>query len=110
MCADYIYFQTIITECHIYFYTGYKIWTHIAKALQTRCKAIHNAVAAYNKAALNMIPARPTLDWLRVSHYSFLEEFQLLRGTRQDITHKCWTELAVLETIKQDLHIKRAWE
>ena len=84
--------------------------THIAKALQSRCKAIRNAVKSYNAAALLMDPPRSTLDWSRVSHYSFLEEFQLLHGSRQDIQDKRWAELAVRATMKQDLRIKRAKE
>ena len=84
--------------------------THIAKALQRRCKAIRNAVKAYNAAAQALDPPRPTLDWSRVSHYSFLEEFELLRGSRQDIQDKRWAELAVRETMKQNLRIKRAKE
>lgn len=84
--------------------------THIAKALQQRCKAIRNAVKAYNAAAQALDPPRPTLDWSRVSHYSFLEEFELLRGSRQDIQDKRWAELAVRETMKQNLRIKRAKE
>ena len=84
-------------------YLGYRMRTHIAKALQSRCKAIRNAVKSYNAIALLMEPPRPTLDWSRVSHYSFLEEFQLLHGSRQDIQDKRWAELAVRETMKQDL-------
>ncbi|KJA13225.1 hypothetical protein HYPSUDRAFT_123579, partial [Hypholoma sublateritium FD-334 SS-4] len=91
-------------------FTGYRMRTHIAKALQARCKAIRNAVNAYNTAALKLNLPKPTLDWSRVSHYSFLEEFDLLRGSHQDIGHKRWTELAVRETMKQDLRIKRAHE
>ncbi|KJA22422.1 hypothetical protein HYPSUDRAFT_124967, partial [Hypholoma sublateritium FD-334 SS-4] len=79
-------------------------------ALQARCKAIRNAVNKYNAAAVKLNPPKPTLDWSRVSHYSFLEEFDLLRGSRQDIAHHRWTELAVRETMKQDLRIKRAHE
>ena len=89
---------------------GYRMRTHIAKALQRRCKAIRNAVKAYNAAAQALNPPRPTLDWSRVSHYSFLEEFELLRGSRQDMQEKRWAELAVRETMKQNLRIKRAKE
>ena len=91
-------------------YLGYQMRTHISKALQSRCKAIRNAVKSYNAIALLMEPPRPTLDWSRVSHYSFLEEFQLLHGSRQDIQDKRWAELAVRETMKQDLRIKHAKE
>jgi hypothetical protein len=84
--------------------------THIAKSLQVRCKVIQNAIKTYNAAALALNPPRPTLDWSRVSHYSFLEEFDLLRNTRQDIRDKRWTDLAVRETMKQHQHVKRAHE
>jgi hypothetical protein len=84
--------------------------THIAKSLQTRCKAIRNAVRAYNSAAQALVPPRPTLEWSRVSHYTFLDEFNLLRDTRQDIQQKPWADLAIRETIKQNLRLKRARE
>lgn len=84
--------------------------SHIAKALQARCKAIRNAVNRYNEAAVNMTPSRPTLDWSKVSHYTFLEEFELLRGSRQDMQERRWTDAVVRETMKQDLRIKRARE
>jgi len=84
--------------------------THIAKSLQTRCKAIQNAVKAYNAAALALDPPRPTLDWSKASHYSFLEDFELLRETRQDIRAKCWAEPVVRATMKQRQRILRAKE
>jgi hypothetical protein len=62
-------------------HAGYCMRTHIAKSLQTRCKAIQNAVKTYNTAALEMNPPRPTLDWSKASHYTFLEDFELLRNT-----------------------------
>ena len=52
--------------------------THIAKSLNTQCKAIQNAVKGYNAAALHMSPSHPTLDWEKASHYVFLKDFQLL--------------------------------
>ncbi|KAG1853644.1 hypothetical protein F4604DRAFT_1933044 [Suillus subluteus] len=58
--------------------TSYKMCTHISKSLQTRCHAIQNAVKTYNAAAAALSPPRPQLDWSKVSHYSFLEEFNLL--------------------------------
>lgn len=108
----YIYIILFIFNLFLMLSTssGYKMRTHIAKALQARCKAIQNAVNAYNVAAVKLNPPKPTLDWSRVSHYSFLEEFDLLRGSHQDIGHKRWTELAVRETMKQDMRIKRARE
>ena len=62
--------------------------THIAKALQTRCKAIQNAVAKYNTIAVPL--GWRTLDWTEVSHYGFLEVFTLLRETRPEVLEKPW--------------------
>ncbi|KAG6819116.1 hypothetical protein H0H93_015313 [Arthromyces matolae] len=90
--------------------TGYKMRTHIAKSLQTRCAAIRTAVAAYNKAALELDPPRATLDWSRVSHYTFLEDFVLLRDTGRDIKEKPWTQPVIREMIQKDQRIKRAHE
>lgn len=84
--------------------------SNIAKSLQRRCQAIKNALRVYNTAAQALTPPRPTLDWSRVSHYTFLEEFNLLRNTRQDMQDKRWSELAVCETMKQYQRIKRAHE
>lgn len=84
--------------------------THIAKSLQTRCKAIQNAVAAYNSAALLMRPPRPTLDWSKASHYSFLEDFQLLQDTRNDIREKPWATPVIRAVMKQFQRIQRAHE
>ncbi|KAG2359427.1 hypothetical protein BDR07DRAFT_1452399 [Suillus spraguei] len=86
--------------------TSYCMWTHIAKSLQTCCKAIQNAVKVYNEAALTLNPPAPMLDWSKVSHYTFLEEFTLLQETQQDIRSKRWTEPAVREVIKQSLQIE----
>jgi hypothetical protein len=90
--------------------TAYRMRTHIAKSLQARCKAIRNAVDKYNAAAAALSPPRQAVDWSRVSHYGFLEEFGLLRGTRQDVIDKPWSQPAVRETMKQHLRIKRARE
>jgi hypothetical protein len=84
--------------------------SHIAKSLQSRCKAIQNAVKTYNAAALALDPPRPTVDWSKVSHYNFLEEFNLLRDTRQDIQNKPWARPAVRETMKKATRIKCANE
>ncbi|KAH9913734.1 uncharacterized protein B0H18DRAFT_1108583 [Fomitopsis serialis] len=92
--------------------TAYRVRTHIAKSLQTHCKAIRNAVAKYNlnSAASALNPPRPTLNWSRVSHYSFLEEFELLQDTRNNICAKPWTEPAVREAMKQARRITHAEE
>lgn len=84
--------------------------THISKSLQTRCHAIQNAVKTYNAAAAALSPPRPQLDWSKVSHYSFLEEFNLLRDTRQDVREKMWAKPAIRAVIRQWLQIERAKE
>ncbi|KAF9231234.1 hypothetical protein BU15DRAFT_90967 [Melanogaster broomeanus] len=77
--------------------TAYKMRTHISKSLQTQCRAIQNAVKAYNSAAAALTPPRPPLEWSKVSHYAFLEEFDLLCQASH-------------ETIRQYLRIQRAEE
>lgn len=84
--------------------------SHIAKALQKRCKAIQRALQDYNKAAASLSPPRPPLEWSEVSHYGFLDEFTLLRENREDILSKPWARPVVRETIKQANRIARAHE
>jgi hypothetical protein len=55
-------------------------------------------------------PPRPTVDWAKVSHYGFLDEFNLLRDTRDDVREKPWARPAHRETVKQYLRIQRAHE
>jgi len=74
--------------------------THIAKALQSHCKAIRNAVKVYNAAVAQLDPPRPLISWEHVSHINFLEEFNLLHNTRQDIRDRRWSEPAVRELMK----------
>jgi hypothetical protein len=84
--------------------------THIAKALQSRCKAIRNAVKTYNAAAAQLLPPRPPINWESISHINFLEEFNLLHDTRQDIRKKQWSQPAVRELMKLSQRVKRAHE
>lgn len=84
--------------------------TQISKNLQTRFHAIQSAVKKYNDAASKLQPPRLPLEWAKVSHYQFLDEFMLLRETRQDIHNKPWAKPAIRETMRQHLHIQRARE
>ena len=84
--------------------------THIAKALQSRCKAIRNAVKTYNTAAAQLDPPRPSISWESISHINFLEEFNLLHNTRQDIHEKQWSRPAVRELMKLSQRVKQAHE
>lgn len=90
--------------------SAYKLRTHIAKSLQTRCKAIRNAVAKYNTAAAALTPPRPAIDWSRVSHYGFLDEFHLLQDTRHDIRGKRWAQPVIRNLMKMRNRIARARE
>lgn len=64
----------------------------------------------YNTAALALVPPREPLDWSRVSHYGFLEEFHLLQESHRDIRQEPWAQPVIKEMIKQSLRIKRAHE
>ncbi|KDQ58312.1 hypothetical protein JAAARDRAFT_86162, partial [Jaapia argillacea MUCL 33604] len=90
--------------------TAYRMRSHIAKSLQARCKAIRNVVTSYNEAAAALNPPRPHLDWSQVSHYQFLDEFNLLRDTELNVRQRRWAEPAVRAMMKQSLQIKRAHE
>lgn len=82
--------------------------THLTKSLQTRCKAIQNAVDKFNVAA--KASGRPTLTWAQVSQYSFLEQFTLLRETREDVLAKKWTKPQYRLTMHQNRRIRHAKE
>ncbi|KAI6016132.1 hypothetical protein BKA83DRAFT_4465493 [Pisolithus microcarpus] len=70
--------------------TGYKLWKHITKALQTHSAAIKAALECYNKCALAMQPPHQTLQWEQVIEYAFLANFDLLRDTHEDISKHPW--------------------
>jgi len=52
----------------------------------------------------------PLLDWLWSWHYSFLDEFNLLRATCEVSKAQRWTEPAIRTTMKQDLWVTCAYE
>ncbi len=84
--------------------------THIAKSLQKRCNAICNAVNQYNAARAALTPKRPPLNWEKVPHFSFLEEFTLLQDMQNDIRSKEWALPLVRETMRASRHVIRAEE
>ncbi|KAI0682966.1 hypothetical protein BC835DRAFT_1311284 [Cytidiella melzeri] len=73
--------------------TSYRMRTDITKSLQMQCKAIWQAIAAYNTAAATLDPMCPSLNWLEIGNQHFLEQFALLQDTCRDICGKQWTEL-----------------
>ncbi|KIK14545.1 hypothetical protein PISMIDRAFT_31905, partial [Pisolithus microcarpus 441] len=70
--------------------TGYKLWKHIAKALQTHSAAIKAALNRYNKCTLAMQLPHQMLHWEQVVEYAFLADFDLLRDTHKDISQRPW--------------------
>ncbi|KAJ6447723.1 hypothetical protein C8R45DRAFT_850706, partial [Mycena sanguinolenta] len=87
--------------------TGYKMRSHIAKALQSRSKGIKNAIERYNSVALDMDPPMPTLNWEEVVDYGFLAEFNILWDTRDSIRSRLWTRPSY--RVAMDNHFKILW-
>ncbi|KAG1806949.1 hypothetical protein EV424DRAFT_1474248 [Suillus variegatus] len=84
--------------------TGYKLWKHIAKALQARSIAIRSALTMYNSIASSMYPACKTLKWEEVVEYAFLADFDLLCDTRADVSQRPWASAAARRAM--DLYFK----
>ena len=103
-----------LLDALVYFYSdyekGYKMRTHIAKSLQTRCKAIRRALAEYNAAARELSPPREPLNMDEVSHCGFVEHCALLQDTRNDIRDKPWAKPLYREVLKLRHSIARAKE
>lgn len=91
-------------------FTGYKMRTHISHALQRRSRTIRNAVKSYNTAALALNPPRNTLDWSKVSHFTFLDQFNILKDTRHSVFDQPWAKPVVRSLMKQHCQIERARE
>ncbi|KAI0245254.1 hypothetical protein BJV78DRAFT_1277468 [Lactifluus subvellereus] len=90
--------------------TGYKLRTHITKAL-TRCsEAIQKALSRYNEQAEQMALPQPTLTWKQIVEYSFLGEFDLLRHARNDVHQESWAKPANREATVQYLGLLQARE
>lgn len=88
---------------------GYKMRSHIANSLKKRCKAIRNAVNAYNKAANAFSPPRPHVDWDRIAKFEFLEEFEMLKYSQRDPGTE-FADPTVRELIKVWRRVVRARE
>ncbi|KAL0567522.1 hypothetical protein V5O48_014471 [Marasmius crinis-equi] len=69
---------------------GYRMRQHIAKAMQTRAKAIDSALKDYNSRAQAMNPPRPKLDLKELMEYTFLSDFELLKETKSEVLEKPW--------------------
>jgi hypothetical protein len=90
--------------------TGYKMRTHIAKALKARSQAIHTAVSNYNEVAAKLSPPRPSLDIQTVLDYVFLAQFDILRDSRHEIQERSWARAAEHEAANAYFKLSRSHE
>ena len=75
------------------FCIGYKLRTHISKALKACSKAIQRALVVYNQAASTLDPPCPKLTWAQIVEYTTIAEFKLLQtGAREDIRNLDWAD------------------
>ncbi|KAE9392688.1 hypothetical protein BT96DRAFT_944487 [Gymnopus androsaceus JB14] len=72
--------------------------------------AIQNAVKSYNTAALALKPPCDTLDWSKVSHYTFLDQFNILQDTWHSVFDQPWAKPINQTLMKQHHRIVHAWE
>ena len=89
---------------------GYKLWTQIARALQSRSQTIKTALEKYNSLASALNPPAPRLSWEQVVNYGFLSEFDLLRDVREDVRQKAWASPANRTLRDNYFKMKRAHE
>jgi hypothetical protein len=82
----------------------------ISHNLKRRSQAIQNAVKKYNSLAVRLTPPKPTVDWERITHYEFLQDFTLLYNTRPEVMNKRWADNAIRFAMKQHLKVARAEE
>ncbi|KAI0343135.1 hypothetical protein BDW22DRAFT_1329220 [Trametopsis cervina] len=90
--------------------TGEKFFYQIQPSLQTRSKAIQQAIASYNTAAAALDPPHPPLNWSEIGGYQFLEQFALLQNTRNDVCDLQWTKSAVRAVMKMRHRIRHTRE
>lgn len=84
--------------------------TQIMNALRRRSSAVKNAVEKYNKAAANLNPPKPAIEWTRVTQYEFIHDFALLRDCNPELITKPWVDPMVRLTMKQHNRVQRAHE
>ncbi|KAJ7281137.1 hypothetical protein C8J57DRAFT_1433838 [Mycena rebaudengoi] len=90
--------------------SGYKLRTHIAKALQVRSTTIRAALVRYNSAAAALSPPGRALTWLEVVNYTFLSDFDLLRDPEMNRTIRSWATPAARHLLDTHFKIERAKE
>ncbi|KAI6143412.1 hypothetical protein BKA82DRAFT_4331277 [Pisolithus tinctorius] len=95
---------------HVGTTTGYKMWKHIAKALQVCSSAICKALEQYNTAACAMDPPCCILKWDKVVEYAFITEFNLPQDAQQDVSQQPWVTLAGHSTMDHYFKLLHAQE
>lgn len=89
---------------------GYKLRRHIAKALQSRSQAIRTALSRYNEAAAALSPPGRILSWNEVVDYTFLADFDILRGRDDSTTLQPWATPGARQLLDSYFKIERAKE
>ena len=90
---------------------GYKLQSHISKALKACSKAIQQALAIYNQAALALNPPHPKLTWSQIVEYITIVEFELLHtGAHEDIHNLEWADARNRQATTSHLKMAQATE
>ncbi|KAF8523630.1 hypothetical protein JB92DRAFT_3109913 [Gautieria morchelliformis] len=88
--------------------TGYKMRSHISKALKSWSKAIQHALQVHNKAAQALDPPHPELTWVQIVEYTTIAEVELLcTGACEDIRNIGWADARNHEATI--CHLKLLW-
>ena len=91
-------------------FIGYKLQTHISKALQCRSEVIRKVLTKYNQQAQKLSPPRPTLSWMQVVDYGFLGKFDLLCNSRTNIHNEEWAKPGHHELTTQYMELSHVRE
>ncbi|KAG8763362.1 hypothetical protein FRC12_008575 [Ceratobasidium sp. 428] len=71
--------------------TGYKQRTNIARGIVARCTSLKSALVRYNEAAVEFLGKQARqLTWEDIVNASTLDNFQLLRESRQQVLEQEW--------------------
>ncbi|EJD47348.1 hypothetical protein AURDEDRAFT_62365, partial [Auricularia subglabra TFB-10046 SS5] len=90
---------------------GYKMREHVGKNIKSRSKAIATAIKKYNVAALALTPPAPTVDFSQLLEWTELQEFDLLRFSRDgDVRDRAWAQRANRDAAIKHYKLQRARE
>ena len=62
-------------------------------------------INVYNDTVHALKEPHLTLEWGKVLHYHFLQQFELLQGIDDGVLEKEWVQPAVWETMQQAQHV-----